>query len=333
MMLLATCYRRETGWQQVSELPTISDLRARGDLVWAEADVKDLSEGDVALIAEEFSLHDLAVEDAVTLRQRPKFETFSDHMFIVLHQLDEDAGQLEPAQLSIFVGDHYVLVLHGGATRTLQEARRRWKEDPESNEGPAWLLHTILDAVVDDYQDIADALELETEELEELTLESLDMPARARTAFINNSSMQRRLYSAKQKVARLRRYGYPVARLVQDVLVDAKTFLDPDLNPKFSDVKDHALRIGDQVNSVESLTDAILELKRAEQAATLNEVTKKLTGWAAIIAVPTLVSSLYGMNFHLYPDMGPRAGFWFALGLMVVTGIVLYVFFKRRNWL
>ncbi|MGH2697713.1 MAG: magnesium transporter CorA family protein [Actinomycetota bacterium] len=332
-MLLAICYDRETGWQQVSELATISDLRSRGELVWAEADVKDLTEDDVALIAEEFSLHELAVEDAVTLRQRPKFENFPDHRFIVLHQLNEDGGQLEPAQLSMFVGDHYVLVLHGGATRTLVEARRRWKEDPGGQLGPAWLLHTILDTVVDEYQQIADDLEQQIEDLEELTLESLDMPARARMAFVNNGAMQRSLYSAKQRISRLRRYGNPAARLVQDLLGEAKSFLDPALEPKFADVKDHALRIGDQVTNVESLTDAILDLRRAEQAGTLNEVTKKLTGWAAIIAVPTLVSSLYGMNFHLYPDVGPREGFWFALGLMLVLGVGLYVFFKRRNWL
>jgi len=333
-MLLAIWHDRETGWQHVSELARISDLRSKGDLVWAEADVKDLTDADVALIAEEFSLHELAVEDAVTLRQRPKFEKFADHTFIVLHQLNEEDGQLEPAQLSMFVGDHYVLVLHGGATRTLEEARRRLKEDGGEDVRPAWLLYTILDTVVDDYQGIADDLEQEIEDLEELTLESLDMPTRARMSIVNDGSMQRRLYSAKQRISRLRRYGQPAARLVQDLSSDEDgKLIDPKLAPRFADVKDHALRIGDQATSVESLTDALLDLRRGQQATALNEVTKKLTGWAAIIAVPTLISGLYGMNFHLYPDLGPRDGFWFAFTAMIVVSVGLYVYFKRRHWL
>jgi magnesium transporter len=334
VMLLAIYHHRETGWEQVTDLARISDLRSKGELVWAEADVKDLTESDIALIAEEFSLHELAVEDAVTLRQRPKFETFPDHMFIVLHQLNEEGGQLEPAQLSMFVGDHYVLVLHGGATRTLEEARRRWKDAGDEEAGPSWLLYTILDTVVDDYQDIADGLEQEIEDLEELTLESLDMPTRARMAFTSNASMQRRLYSAKQRISRLRRYGNPAARLVHDLFEQqAIDHIDPRLAPRFADVKDHGLRIGDQVTSVESLASAILDLMRGEQARTLNEVTKKLTAWAAIIAVPTLISSLYGMNFHLYPDLGEDLGFWFALTGMIVVSVCLYVYFKRRHWL
>lgn len=333
-MLLAICHDRETGWQQVSDLARISDLRSKGELVWAEADVKDLTESDVSMIAEEFSLHELAVEDAVTLRQRPKFETFPDHMFIVLHQLNEEGGQLEPAQLSMFVGDHYVLVLHGGAARTLEEARRRWKEGGGEDGGPAWLLYTVLDTVVDEYQKIADDLEQEIEDLEELTLESLDMPTRSRAALVNDGSMQRRLYSAKQRISRLRRYGHPAGRLVQDILSDDRNSpVDPKMAPRFADVKDHALRIGDQSTSVESLADALLDLRRGEQARTLNEVTKKLTAWAAIIAVPTLISGLYGMNFFLYPDLGDRAGFWFALTVMIVVSAGLYVFFKRRHWL
>jgi len=333
-MLLAVCHHRETGWQEVSDLARISDMRSQGELVWAEADVKDLTDEDISLIAEEFSLHELAVEDAVTLRQRPKFETFPDHMFIVLHQLDEEDGQLEPVQISMFIGDHYVLVLHGGATRTLEEARRRWKDDPKAVVGPGRLLHVILDTVVDEYQQVADDLEQETEELEELTLESLDMPTRARIAFVNDGSMQRRLYAVKQRTSRLRRYGNPAARLVQDLMgEEVKFFVDQNLAQRFADVKDHALRIGDQTTSVESLTDALLDLRRGEQASTLNEVTKKLTAWAAIIAVPTLISSLYGMNFFLYPDLGQRNGFWFALSSMVAVSVGLYVYFKRRHWL
>ncbi|MGH2702161.1 MAG: magnesium transporter CorA family protein, partial [Actinomycetota bacterium] len=144
----------------------------------------------------------------------------------------------------------------------------------------------------------------------------------------------RRLYSLKQRLSRLRRYGQPSTRLVQTIL-DTKEgdLLWQEMVPLFTDIKDHALRIGDQVSDGENLTNALLDLRRGEQARTLNDVTKKLTGWAAIIAVPTLISSIYGMNFHLFPSEGGSFGFWFAVLLMVVLGIGLFLFFRRRNWI
>jgi magnesium transporter len=333
-MLLAICHSRETGWDQVEDLSTISDLREHGELVWAEADVKDLNAADIAMIAEEFSLHELAVEDAVTLRQRPKVETFPDHFFIVLHQLDEEDGQLEPAQISIFLGHHYVLVLHGGAQRILGEARQRWSESTPEHSESAWLLYTLIDTIVDDFQRIADDLEVEIEEVEELTLESLELPARARLALVSDQMMQRRLYSLKQRISRLRRYGQPSVRLVQAILdTKQRELLAQEMVPLFTDIKDHALRIGDQVGDAENLTNALLDLRRGEQAGTLNEVTKRLTGWAAIVAVPTLISSIYGMNFQLFPSEGGSFGFWFAVVLMLASGVFLYLFFKRRNWI
>jgi magnesium transporter len=333
-MLLAICHSRETGWQQVEDLSTISDLREHGELVWAEADVKDLDDDDIAMIAEEFSLHELAVEDAVTLRQRPKVETFPDHYFIVLHELEEENGQLEPAQISIFLGHKYVLVLHGGAQRALREARNRWSQTTPERSESSWLLYTLLDTIVDDFQRIADDLEGEIEEVEELTLESLDLPARARMSVHNDQMMQRRLYSLKQRLSRLRRYGHPAERLVQTILETSKRELvGPEMIPLFTDIRDHALRIGDQVSDGENLTNALLELRSGEQARTLNDVTKRLTGWAAIIAVPTLISSVYGMNFALFPAAGGAFGFWFAVVLMLVIGVFLYLFFRHRNWI
>ncbi|MDQ3770947.1 MAG: magnesium transporter CorA family protein [Actinomycetota bacterium] len=333
-MLLAICHSDETGWSEVTDLSNISDLREQGELVWAEADVKNLGDEDVATIAEEFSLRPDAVEDARTLRQRPRLEMFDDHIFMVLHQLDDEDGQLEPTQIAMFVGDHYVLVIHWGASRTLEEARGRWHDLTAEQAGSAWLLYTILDTVVDEYQRLAEDLEQEIEDLEELTLESLDMPVHSRMTLVNDSGTQRRIYSVKQRISRLRRYGHPAIRLIENVLDDERNaFLDDRLTPMFTDVKGHALRIDDQVSDVENLTNAILDLRRAEQAGALNEVTKKLTAWAAIIAVPTLISSVYGMNFHLFPTDREIPGFWFALGLMLVLGVGLYLFFKRRNWL
>ena len=322
-MLLAVCHSNRTGWTEVEDLDRISDLRVRDDLLlWVEGVLKDLDDSDIALISEEFGLHPLSVEDALDTRQRPKFEEFEDHFFLVLDQLDEQDGQLEATQISCFVGGRYVLTLHDGAERTMREAKRRWEEhEADARRGPSFLVHALLDAVVDDYQDIADRLENEVEELEDIVLEMSGAP------------IESRLYSLKQQISRLRRYATPVGRELGRVIQNDSRYLTPDTAAYFRDVYDHTMRMGDQIRSIEDLSQAVLELRKSEQATALNEVTKKLTGWAAIIAVPTFIASVYGMNFELVPESGRIFGFWFALALMAITSLGLYSNFKKKGWI
>ena len=322
-MLMAVCHSNESGWTTVEDLQRLSDLRAAGqNLLWAEADVSQLHEDDVRLIAEEFDLHPLAVEDAIHTRQRPKVEAYAHHLFVVIHQLDEVESQLEAVQIACFVGDAYLLAIHAGAERTMSQARRRWEEPPPPDHHPSYLLHTLLDVVVDEYQAIADRLEHEMEELEELVLESPSAP------------IERQLYSLKQRLARLRRYVLPASRIL-DWIVDsnAKKPIPKDAMERFRDIHDHVLRISDQERNVEDLSQAVLDLRRSAQANSLNEVTKRLTAWAAIIAVPTLIGSVYGMNFRLVPPDQSLFGFWFAVTLMLVASLGLFVFFRKRGWL
>ncbi len=335
-MLMATCHTEKTGWEQVENLSRLSDLREEGTLVWAEADIAELEQKDIALITEELELNPLAVEDAIHLRQRPKLDVFESHLFVVMHQLDEQDGQLEATQIASFVGDHYVLTLHAGARRSMQEARERWSlTAPDVREQPATLLYILFDAIVDDYQELADKLEVEVEDLEELALDIIDVPGKPKAlSRESNASIQRRLYSIKQRLARLRRYALPSERVVASLTeAPLSTLVPAQVTPLFGDVHDHVLRIGEQIHNVDELTAAILELRRSAQANSLNEVTKKLTAWAAIIAVPTLISGIYGMNFALYPEDGEPFGFWFALALIAISVTGLYTYFKRKGWI
>jgi magnesium transporter len=322
-MLLAVCHSAQSGWSQVEDLDRISDLRESGDhLLWVEGAVQTLEAGDIALISEEFGLHPLAVEDALNTRQRPKFEPFEHHLFIVLHELDEHNGQLEAVQIACFVGSSYVLTLHDGAERTIKEAKERWaKREQEAGRGSEFLVHTLLDVIVDDYQEIADRLEDEIEELEDKTLKDASSP------------IQTPLYSLKQQLSRLRRYSGPIGRELDLAEASRPDFFTPDTAAYFRDVHDHILRIEDQIRNIDELAQAVLDLHRSEQAKGLNEVTKRLTGWAAIIAVPTFIASVYGMNFRLVPADGRIFGFWFALVLMGMTSLGLYVYFKKRGWI
>jgi magnesium transporter len=322
-MLMAVCHTSEGGWTRVDDLQSLSDLRASaGHVLWAEADVTTLDEEDIRLIAEEFDLHELAVEDAIHTRQRPKYETYDGHLFAVFHELVEEDRQFEARQIACFIGERYVLVLHEGAQRVLEMAKERFRRDDRTLDSPSYLVYTMLDSVVDDYQNKADAVEAEVEELEEVVLAAPD------------AQVQRQIYSIKQRLARLRRYVLPGERLLNRVLDPAhEQQFSEETRRLFTDVHDHLLRMTDQVRNSDDLAAAMLDLVRGEQGNALNEVNKRLAAWAAIFGAGTLIAGIYGMNFALVPEDQTLFGFWFAVGLMVLTSLLLYYNFKRRDWL
>ncbi len=321
-MLRAICHTGAGGWTEVSDLARISDLLAdQTNLIWAQADVGGLSREDLATIQEEFGLHSLAVEDAVSLRQRPKLEAYENHLFAVMHQLDDVEGQLEASQISCFASKQWVLTLHEQATRTIDETRARLQRLAKPHDrGPSFVMHALLDALVDDYQHKADEIEDEIESMEDTLLRDPHSP------------VDKVLYSLRQRLSRLRRYVVPGERILSSML-GAAGAVPNETSAYFRDVHDHLLRIIDQMRNVQDLADALIELRRIEQANSLNEVTKRLTGWAAIIAVPTFIASVYGMNFELLPNEGEIHGFFFALALMIGSGAFLYAFFRRKGWL
>lgn len=310
---------------EVDDLTTLSELRAvTGNLVWAEADVAHLDSTEADLIADEFGLDPLAVEDALNTRQRPKVELYPTHQFAVFHQLDEVDGQLEATQLACFIGPQYLLTIHAGATRALEAAKARWRRAAEhrSLNRPERLLHTLFDVVVDEYQTAADRLEDQIEELEEIALARPDAP------------ISRQLYSLKQQISRFRRYVLPAARIVRMNFEDEpEGDMAEETQRLFRDVHDHLQRMAEQIQNVDDLTRAVIDLTQAEHAATLSEVNKRLTAWAAIFAASALIASIYGMNFVLVPQDQTLFGFWFAIGLMAACSFGLFAYFKRRNWL
>jgi magnesium transporter len=321
-MLKAICHEEATGWFDVDDPSVISQLiQHEGAIVWAELDQAGLVQKDVDTIAEEFGLHPLAVEDAISLKQRPKLEAYENHLFAIMHQLDEDDGQFEAKRIACFIGKGWVLTVHEHSERTLGETRARLlKEKRPRDRGPSHIMHTLLDVIVDDYQHKTDALEDEVEQLEERLLEDPQQP------------VDKQLYSLKQRLARLRRYAVPGERILTAMLGPVSQVPD-ETGAYFRDIHDHILRIIDQMRNVQDLSDAMIDLRRVEQANALNEVTKRLTGWAAIIAVPTFIASVYGMNFQLIPNEGGIFGFVFAIALMAGSGIGLYSFFKKRGWI
>ena len=333
MQLTALC-RSAGGWDEVDDVRKILELRRDPrQLVWAEADVSGAAEDDVRDLAAGFALDELAIDDALNPRQRPKLETYPGHLLVILYELDEVEDQLEQRQVAAFVGQGFVIALHHGATRLIREARRRVAAVEEETPTVDTLLHSLVDATVDDYEARAEDLE---DEVEELELQAL---AAARAADRDEDSelpSQYRLYTIKQQLSMLRRFALPMGRSIERL---EHTGREADGEPpeeselRFRDVEDHLLRLAAQVRSIDELAGGVLDLTRSMQADTLNVVNKKLSGWAAVIAAPALIVGLYGTNIGLVPAKMGGWGLLFLAGLCAASSGAIYAVFKRRDWI
>jgi magnesium transporter len=330
------CRTASGSWQEADDLAGLSGLRRGPDtLTWAEIDISGQSLDALRGVATEFGLDPLALEDAVNARQRPKLEVYSRHRFLVLFQLDEVDEQLEPRQLGCFLGDGYVLVLHHGADRLVEELRGRLDKARGEPLGVDRLVHLLIDAAVDDYEAIASGVGAEVEDLEGEALAVARAHERSDDDFEGEMPSQAQLYTLKQNTSMLRRFAIPAGRALERLLDgELADDADEDVRPLLRDVHDHSVRLEAQVRNIEELAQAVLDLTRSLQADILNEINKKLTGWAAIIAVPAIIVGLYGINYQLLPRTSVGAwGFVFVLGLMLACGGALFAFFKRKDWI
>jgi magnesium transporter len=309
-------------WHVVPDLDALRDMDLRAGPEWTMVDASRLGADELRSVLEAHGIHSLVAEDAAHPRQRPKIERYGDDLFLVLHQLDEEDGQLEACQLAAVISRDYVLVIHHGADRTIESLRRR----VGGGKGPP--LYVLLDTNVDEYERIANDLEEEVERFEEEALEA------SREGQVEQRVDQAELYSIKQRLSRLRRYAVPVERILTAVTgVEADRSIDQEHLPLFQDVHDHTIRLSAQIRNVDELTGAVLDLIRSEQADTLNMVNKKLSAWAAIFAAWAVITGFYGMNLDLEPEEQTVFGFWFVFTLMGVVGLGLFFVFKRRRWL
>jgi magnesium transporter len=314
----------------------VAELRRDADVaVWAQADARDASDADIGKLAAEFALDELAVEDALNPRQRPKLEAYDPHLLLVLYQLDEEADQLEPKQLTCFAGATFVLVLHHGADRLVREMRTRISEGGPETASADRMLHAVADVAVDDYEAIATRISGEVEELEAQALEVARAEQRTTKQVQRAMPSQYRLYTMKQQTSMLRRFALPLSLALERLDArDEPVAISRDTEKLFRDVHDHVVRVSAQVRSIEDLAQGVLDLTQSVQADTLNEINKKLTGWAAIVAAPALIAGLYGINYRLLPVTTIGVwGFVFVVGVMALASLTLYVFFKAKGWI
>jgi magnesium transporter len=296
------------------------------------------NEHEVASLAAEFQLHELAVEDAIVAHQRPKLERYDDTLFVVLRParyLDE-TETVEFGEVHIFVGSDFVITVRHSEAPDLGAVRHRLESQPDLlRRGPEAVLYAILDRVVDGYYPVVDGLENDIDEIE---IE----------VFSGDPQVSRRIYELSREVTEFQRATRPLITMVDALSAGFDKYsIDEELQRYLRDVLDHITQIAERIDEFRQLLRDMLtvnttvvaqqqneEMKNLALASNAqNEEVKKISAWAAILFAPTLIGTVYGMNFENMPELGWAHGYPLALFLMALTCVTLFTIFKRRDWL
>ena len=313
----------EDGTHDAHDYPHLRAAAASGGgFVWVG--LHQPSEEELGAVAEAFSLHPLAVEDAVKAHQRPKLERYGDSLFLVLKTLwyvdEEDA--VETGEISIFLGKDFVVTVRHGLGSGLAAARESLEGDAHVLEhGPAAVVYAVCDRVVDEYVAVVDELQVDVDEVE------VSVFADQRT----NDSV--RIYTLKREIAEVRRAVLPLREPMSRFAAGQVQEVGEEAAPFFRDVLDHLARAAEEVDNLDTLLSTAFDAHVAQISLQQNDDMRKISAGAALVVVPTLIAGIYGMNFQYMPELGWTLGYPFALLLMGGVSGLLWWFFRRSGWL
>jgi magnesium transporter len=286
------------------------------------------TEEEFAEVAREFELHELAVEDAVHAHQRAKLERYGSTLFCVLRpaRYVDETETVEFGEVHIFAGPQFVITVRQGKAPDLVDIRNGLESRPDLlRRGTVAILHAIMDRVVDDYAPVVAGVENDIDEIED-------------EVFGGSADVSRRTYELTREVIAFQRANNPLVPMLERLM--AEPGVDDEERRYLRDVHDHALRLQEQADGFRELLQNILNVNLtletkavSESSIKQNEEIKKISAWAAILFAPSTVGTIYGMNFKHMPELNWLLGYPFALGLMVLVGLALYVLFKRRTWI
>ena len=291
--------------------------------VWV--DLRSPDRAEMQLVADELGLHSLAVEDATSGRQRPKFNRYDGHDFLTAYavRLDAGSGQLVTGEIAAFITPTALVTVRQDDAFPIDGLVRRWDDNTDlMTYGVGALVHGLLDFVVDGHFDAVQSLDDEIEGLEDLLFD--DRP--------HDTDVQRRSFELRKSLVQLRRVVLPMREVVNTLMRRDIGLVPPEMTPYYQDVYDHVLRATEWTESLRDLVSTIVETNLTIQGNRLNVITKKVTSWAAIIAVPTAVTGFYGQNVP-YPGFARHSGFVISTILIVALSGGLYLAFRRRGWL
>jgi magnesium transporter len=276
-------------------------------------------------LAEELGLHELAVEDALGPHQRPKLDRYATHLFLSTHsvRVDVDAGELQSTEVDAFIDQRWLITVRKDAAFPIEPVLERWDRSPDlAVHGVGYLLYGLLDVIIDVYFETIQAFDDYYEQVSDGLF--ADQPL--------DPSQQRHWFDMRRAMVRFHRLVVPMREAVSSLMRREHPAVSEELYPYFQDVYDHILRVSESSDSLRDLVSTIVETNLSLRDYRQNIIVKKVSSWAAIIAVPALVTGYYGMNVP-YPGSGRTLGVVASTALMVAACVVLYLLFRRRDWL
>jgi len=299
--------------------------RARGGFAWVG--LYEPTEDEFGSVAGEFGLHELAIRAAIKRHQRPKVERYGDTLFVVLKAARylEEPEEVEFGELRAFVGPDFIVTVRHGEASEPGEARRRLEGEPDLlRRGPSAVLYAIMSWVVDDYGPVVDGLENDIDEIEE-------------QVFSGNTgaslAVSRRIYDLSREVIQFHQATQPLAGALGRLTGDETHDIDPGVRGYLRDLQDRVLRVTERVEGFRELLANILNVNLAQIGIDQNNQVKRISAWAAILVVPTLITGIYGMNFDYMPELHWLLGYPYSLLLMLSISVILYRAFRRSGWL
>lgn len=311
------------GQRKDISLDAISDVLADDDdsFVWV-----GLNEPEAHLLdklQEEFALHDLAVEDAQSAHQRPKVEAYGNSLFLAVHTAQKVDGHVAFGETHVFIGPRFLITVRHGASLSYSSVRQRLEREPETlAHGPTAALHAVLDFVVDNYQPIAVDFENELDALEQ------DVFAES----YRRGTIQR-LYELRKELTRMRLAVAPMQDILSQLTRSPALQIPEAVRPYFRDVSDHAVRVGDTIDTLREMVSAAMSVNLSLVTVAQGEIVKKLAGWAGLLAAPTLIASWYGMNFVHMPELAGQYSYAILIGMVALVCVALYLYLKKIDWL
>jgi len=314
-----------SGGRRIADLP-ISDvseaLLEQDRFVWIG--LYEPTEAILRQVQEEFGLHDLAVEDALAAHQRPKLELYDQSLFVVLRTAQLDAeGRLEFGETHVFVGERYVISVRHGSLKSHIGVRARCEASPQLlAKGPGYVLYALMDFIVDQYRPIVEALEEQLQKLEDQIFNQ---------KFTRGTTEH--IYRLKRDLLGLKRTVSPLVDVCNRLMRFDLDLIPDDTRLYFRDIYDHVVRVNEMIDNLRELLTTALEANLSLVSVSQNKDTRRLAAWAAIIAVPTMIAGVYGMNFEHMPELQWAYGYYAVMGTMIVVCAGLWFGFRRSGWL
>jgi magnesium transporter len=321
MIVNCIAYRAGKSLGDIS-IDAISEVLKEPDtLVWL-----GVHEPDTALlrkVQEEFSLHDLAIEDAQHAHQRPKLEAYGDSLFIVVETAQTQNDKVSFGETHLFIGRNFIITIRHGSSVSYAPVRQKCETVPHRLAiGPGFALYSIIDFVVDNYQPVAESLQARFEELEQDMFEK---------SFDRENIAE--MYRLKGELIKLRNAVMPINDISSQLIRFHENVVRKELRPYFRDIEDHVSRIIKMTDTIREMLTTAIQVNLALVTVGQNEVVKQLAGWGAILAIPTVVFSMYGMNFRFMPELGSHWGYPLVVGATATACTLLFRRLRRAGWL